>query len=221
MSYLGTGEAREKMPHRKYMFRLTEEECNIGDATINKLRGSGQMARRAAILLKVDLDGPGWTERPFADAYRCRTRTLDHAQHPTVSIDKQAVRLVKETRESLPATGNHSQRVHCECELAGTAAVLMFCEPPSGWRQARARERRTNADWAHEMAGLLEGRCAGRRKVKLVFGASPRPSTRRSSCDGTPARWPVGASLRAGRAPSRKARGGRELLSQCAIAREL
>ena len=49
----------------------------------------------------------------------CRTRTLDHAQHPTVSIDKQAVRLVKETRESLPATGNHSQRVHCEVRTGG------------------------------------------------------------------------------------------------------
>lgn len=163
--------------HRKYMFRLTEEERKIGDATINQLRGGGQKARRAGILLKVELDGPGWTERPFADAYRCRTRTVEHAQHSTVSMDKQPVRLVKETHESPPATGNHPQRVHYECELAGTAAVLMFCEPPSGWRQARARKRRTKTDWAHEMAGLLEGRYAGHRRVTLALGASPRPST--------------------------------------------
>lgn len=209
------------MMHRKYMFRLTEEERKIGDATINELRGSGQMARLAGILLKMDLDGPGWTERPFADAYRCRTRTMVHAQHPTVSMDKRPVRLVKETRESLPATGNHPQRVHYECELAGTAAVHVFCEPPSGRRQARARERRTNTDWVHEMAGLLEGHDAGRRKVTLVLGASPRPSTRKPPYDGTPVRWPLVASMRADCAPSRKARAGRGLVAQWAIAKEL
>ena len=126
------------MMHRNYMFRLTEEDRKIGDATINKLRGSGQTVRLAGGLQKVDLDGPGWTERPFADAYRCRTRTMEHAQHPTVSMDKQPVRLVKETRESQPATGNHPQRVHYECELAGTAAVLMFCERPAAGEGPRA-----------------------------------------------------------------------------------
>ena len=126
--------------HRKYMYRLTEEERKISDATINKLRGSGHTARRAGILLKVDLDGPGWTERPFADAFRCRTRTMEHPQHPTVSVDKQPVRLVKETRERLPATGNHPQRVHYECELAGTAAVLMFGERLAAGEGPRASQ---------------------------------------------------------------------------------
>ena len=164
--------------HRKHMVRLTEEERKIGDAKINTLKGSGQKARRAGILLQVDVDGPGWTDRQVADAYRCRTRTAEHAQHPTVCMDEQPVRLVKETRESLRATRNPPQRVHCECELAGTAAVLMFCEPLSGWRLARAPKRRTMTDWSHEVADLLEGRYAGCRKVTLVLGASPRPSTR-------------------------------------------
>ena len=39
---------------------------------------------------------------------------------------------------------------------------------PSGWRQATARDRRTKADWAVEVAALLEGRYAECPKVTLV-----------------------------------------------------
>ena len=76
-------------------------------------------------------------------------------------MDEQPVQLMKNSRESLPATENHPQRT-------GVAAVFMFGEPLSGWRQATARERRTKTDWAHEVAGLLEGRCAGCGRVTLV-----------------------------------------------------
>ena len=118
-------------------------------------------------------------------------------------MDEQPVRLVKETRESPPTTGNHPQRVHYECELAGTAAVFMFCEPPGGWRQARARNRRTKTDWALEETGLPEGRYPGCGKVTLVLAASSRPPIQESFCDGTPVRRPTGAPSRADCAPSR------------------
>ena len=36
----------------------------------------------------------------------------------------------------------------------------MFCEALSSWRRATARKRRTKADWAEEVASLLEGRYA-------------------------------------------------------------
>ena len=51
---------------------------------------------------------------------------------------------------------------------AGTASVFLFSEPLAGWRQATARARRTKADWAIEVAGLLEGRYADCEKVTLV-----------------------------------------------------
>ena len=50
----------------------------------------------------------------------------------------------------------------------GTAAVFLFSEPLAGWRQATARARRTKADWALEVAGLLEGRYAECPKIALV-----------------------------------------------------
>ena len=85
-------------------------------------------------------------------------------QHPVVCMDEQPVQLVKETREPLAATTEHPERVDYEYERAGTAAVFLFCEPLSGWREAQARERRTKADWALEVAGLMEGALRGLRE---------------------------------------------------------
>ena len=90
-------------------------------------------------------------------------------QHPVVCMDEQPVQLVRETRQPLAATAEHPQRVaDYEYERTGTAAVFLFCEPLSGWREATARERRTKTDWALEVACLLEGRYAKCPKITLV-----------------------------------------------------
>jgi len=44
----------------------------------------------------------------------------------------------------------------------------MFTEPLAGWREVTVRERRTNVEWALEMARLLEGRYAHCAKIILV-----------------------------------------------------
>ncbi len=91
------------------------------------------------------------------------------AQQPVVCMDEQPVQLVRETRQPLAATAEHPQRVaDYEYERAGTAALFMFCEPLSGWREATARQRRTKLDWALEVAHLLEGRYARCAKITLV-----------------------------------------------------
>ena len=83
-------------------------------------------------------------------------------------MDEQPVQLVKETRAPMAATKNRPRRVDYEYERAGTASVFLFSEPLAGWRQATARARRTKADWAVEVAGLLEGRYADCEKIALV-----------------------------------------------------
>lgn len=89
-------------------------------------------------------------------------------EHPVVCMDEQPVQLVQETRAPLAAAREHPERVDYEYERAGTAAVFMFCEPLNGWRQARARARRTKLDWALEVADLLEGRYAQCARITLV-----------------------------------------------------
>ena len=230
---------------KKYVARLSDEERKICDETVDRLKGSSQKARRARILHQVDADGPGWTDRHVAEAFRYRVRTVENVHrwcelegftpalegrkrpsppvpklldgrqeaqlvalrvgpppdygnwslrllsrqvvelgivgsisHETVNRtrqkkhngaqagvlgdparggrrvrggggggagdvravppggmqDEQPVQLVRETREPVLATAAHPQRVDYEYERAGTAAVFLFCEPPSGWR---------------------------------------------------------------------------------------
>ena len=90
------------------------------------------------------------------------------ADNPVICMDKQPVQLIKETRQPIEATKENPRRVDYEYERAGTASIFMFTEPLSGWREATARLQRTKADWAIEVAKLLEGRYANQEKIILV-----------------------------------------------------
>jgi hypothetical protein len=90
------------------------------------------------------------------------------AAHPVLCMDEQPVQLIKETRTPRPATRTQPMRVDYEYERAGTASLFMFTEPLSGWREVTARPQRTKADWAQEVARLLEGRYAQCPVVTLV-----------------------------------------------------
>ena len=87
---------------------------------------------------------------------------------PVICMDEQPIQLLNETRESIPATENHPQRVDYEYERAGTASIFMFTEPLAGKREVSVRPRRTKIDWAIEMEQLLNTQYAGADKIILV-----------------------------------------------------
>lgn len=62
---------------KKYVVRLTDEERSVLQDVIKKLKGSSEKVRRAQILLKADADGPNWTDRQIAEAFSCRTQTVE------------------------------------------------------------------------------------------------------------------------------------------------
>lgn len=117
-----------------------------------------------------------WIIPPQADSefVACMEEVLEvyqqpyNAAHPVIAMDEQPVQLVKEVRQPIAASKSRPKRVDCEYERAGTASIFMFTEPLSGWRQAMARPQRTKADWAVEVAALLQGRYAQAEKVTLV-----------------------------------------------------
>jgi len=63
---------------KKYIVRLTDEERQELKRVISKLSGSSQKVKRAYVLLKADADGPGWTDTQIAEAYHCRTKTIEN-----------------------------------------------------------------------------------------------------------------------------------------------
>ena len=60
-----------------YIVRLTKQERVELQGVVKKLKGTRQKVRRAQILLKTDADGPNWTDERIAEAYSCRTRTVE------------------------------------------------------------------------------------------------------------------------------------------------
>lgn len=89
-------------------------------------------------------------------------------RNPVVCMDEQPVQLIGETRVPIPATKEHPRRVAYEYERKGTASIFMFVEPLAAFRQATARPQRAKADWAVEVAGLLDARYADCETVTLV-----------------------------------------------------
>src|SRR5207344_1241802 len=69
---------------KKYIVRLTDEERQTLHEVIKKLKGSSQKLRRAQILLKADADGPNWTDKQIAEAFDCRTKTVENIRQRLV-----------------------------------------------------------------------------------------------------------------------------------------
>jgi hypothetical protein len=70
---------------KKYIVRLTDGERDTLRDVIRKLKGSSQKVRRAQILLKADADGPAWTDKRIAEAFDCRTKTVEDIRQRLVN----------------------------------------------------------------------------------------------------------------------------------------
>lgn len=62
---------------KQYIVRLTEEEQSKLEEVVKKLKGTSQKVRRANILLKANVEGPNWIDAKIAEAFSCRTTTVE------------------------------------------------------------------------------------------------------------------------------------------------
>ena len=70
---------------KKYIVRLTDAERGTLKQVVDKFKGSSQKVRRAQVLLKADADGPGWKDAKIADAFGCRTKTVENIRERFVT----------------------------------------------------------------------------------------------------------------------------------------
>jgi len=70
---------------KKYIVRLTSDERETLNQVVAKFKGSSQKVRRAQVLLKADADGPNWTDAKIADAFGCRTKTVENIRERLVT----------------------------------------------------------------------------------------------------------------------------------------
>ena len=70
---------------KKYVVRLTDAEREILTGLLKQQRVAAQKVRRARILLKADADGPNWTDARIAEAFDCRTRSVESLRERLVT----------------------------------------------------------------------------------------------------------------------------------------
>ena len=112
--------------NKKYIVRLTEDERDTLREVIGKLKGSSQKVRRAHMLLKADADGPNWTDKQIAEAYCCRTKTVENVRQTLVT---EGFDIALEGRKR--ATPPRLKRLDGEQEAKLIA--LRLGEPPKGF----------------------------------------------------------------------------------------
>ena len=86
---------------KKYVVRLSDEERSQLQEIVAKLKGTSQKVRRAQMLLKADANGPNWTDARVADAFGCRTRTMEKLRKRLVTEGFDAA-INRKQRETPP-----------------------------------------------------------------------------------------------------------------------
>jgi hypothetical protein len=111
---------------KKYIVRLSEEErCGLVEV-IKKLNGSGQKVRRAQILLKADVEGANWTDERIAEAFGCRTKTVENIRQRLVEKG------FEETLNGIPRLTPPTKKL-LDGEQEARIIALRLGSPPKGY----------------------------------------------------------------------------------------
>jgi len=110
---------------KKYVVRLSAEEREGLKALVSKGRASARKIAHARVLLKVDADGPGWTDQEAAEAFGIRANTVRDVRQRFVEQGLEAA--LERKRRDEPPTRR-------KLDGAGEARLIaMACgEPPEG-----------------------------------------------------------------------------------------
>ena len=73
--------------NKKYIAGLTDEERAVCETTVKNEKGKSEKLRRAAILLKADVDGPGWNDEKINGAHEVAPlRDARYAKTPRITL---------------------------------------------------------------------------------------------------------------------------------------
>jgi hypothetical protein len=111
---------------KKYIVRLTDEERGVLAVVVKKLKGTSQKVRRAQILLKADANGPAWTDKRIAEAFSCRTKTVENIRQRLVE------RGFTETLEGKKRTAQSTEKL-LDGEQEARVIATRLGSPPKGY----------------------------------------------------------------------------------------
>ena len=106
--------------NKKYIVRLSDTEREVLRDVIKQLKGSSQKVRRAQILLKADVDGPGWTDE------KSRVQTVE-------SIRQRLVTEGFEVTLNGRKPDKPPRKKTCDGEQEAKVIALRLGAPPQGF----------------------------------------------------------------------------------------
>ena len=112
--------------YKKYIVRLSDEERQVCQEVVKKLKGGSQKMRRAQILLQADADGPNWPDVRIAEAFHCRVQTIENLRKRLVTEGFETA-LNGKTRESPPTPPL------LDGEKEARLIALRLRKPPAGY----------------------------------------------------------------------------------------
>lgn len=110
---------------KKYIVRLSDSEREQLATLVNRGRSAAYRIKHANVLLKVDANGPGWTDAETADAFGCHLNTVANIRQRLVEHGLEAA--LNRKRQANPSR----ERIFdgkAEARLIATACS----EPPEG-----------------------------------------------------------------------------------------
>lgn len=111
---------------KRYVVRLTDEEREQLSEMVSKGKAAAYKIKHANILLKVDVEGPGWTDEQAAEAFGCHRNTVSHVRQRLVEGGLEAAierkKQVKRSRE-----------VTCDGEAEARLIALRCGQAPDGF----------------------------------------------------------------------------------------
>ena len=102
------------------------------------------------------------------DVLEVYTRPYD-PKRPQVCMDETSKQMLREVRAPLPGGPGQPTRIDYEYERGGVANLFLFCEPLAGQRWVDVTDRRTKADWAHQIQELVDLRYPDAEQIILVL----------------------------------------------------
>lgn len=146
---------------KRFVVRLTDEERRELEELVTKGKAAAAKIKHANILLKVDADGPAWTDEATAEAFACTATTVHNVRKRFVEQGlERALMRKKQSRLSRQRT--------FDGEKEARLIALACSQPPVG----RAR-------WTLE---LLADKVVELKIVETVSDETVRQTLKKTNC---------------------------------------
>jgi len=110
---------------KRCIVRLTDEERRQLGELVSRGKAAAYKIKHANILLKVDVEGPGWSDEQTAEAFGCHRNTVANVRQRLVEQGLEAA--LGRKRRATPG-----RKPVCDGEAEAKLIALRCSEPPAG-----------------------------------------------------------------------------------------